>query len=91
MLVDWSILTPILIAIFSAVGVFAFNDFKTFELYVNYFYLVASAIFISSPNLNLKFNNIIFNNIFSNALQTANFSVLVFLRNFGLSCLLTSC
>ena len=46
MLVDWSILTPILIAIFSAVGVFAFSDFKTFEFYINYFYVTTSAIFI---------------------------------------------
>lgn len=46
MFVDWGIITPIFIAIFSAVGIFAYNDFKTFEFYVKYFYLLSFSILI---------------------------------------------
>ena len=59
MLIDWSILTPILIAVFTAVGVFAFNDFKTFEFYVNYFYIVTTSliIFILGWNFGLLYSD----------------------------------
>lgn len=56
---DLNVYLSIFIPLFGGVGFLAFTMFKTFNFYVNYFYLVTSAVilFLLGWNLALYFSN----------------------------------